>query len=177
MSGIEYFWIIIVLLFGIVGIIRTYPKELGVTTMSVAALLLLLQFGQKIITALQNHFGDQFEWLLSARFVASFYIVVFLLVIYISYQGITLTFKGTLPTGVLSSVLGFVVGLLNGYFIAGTVWFYLHKYGYPFSLVDATKLSALAKRIIEFLPPKVFEPQPGYLLALLLLLLILSVWR
>lgn len=177
MSGIEVFWIIIVLLFGIVGIIRTYPRELGITTMSVAALLLLLQFGQKIITALQNRLGNEFQWLLSARFVASFYIVVFLLIVYISYQGITLVFKGTLPTGALSSVLGFVVGLLNGYFIAGTVWFYLHKYGYPFSLVDATELSSLAKRIIEFLPPRVFEPQPGYLLALLLLLLILSVWR
>ncbi|MBC8449441.1 MAG: hypothetical protein H8D78_16975 [Chloroflexi bacterium] len=177
MTGIEYFWIIIVLLFGIVGIVRTYPKELGVTTMSVAALLLLLQFGDNIIVALQGRFGDEAGVLISPRFEAGFYIVVFLLIIYISYQGITLVFKGTPPTGALSPLLGFIVGLLNGYFIAGTVWFYLHKYGYPFTLVDATKLSNLAQRIIHFLPPKVFEPQPGYLLALLLLLLILSVWR
>lgn len=174
-SPIEYFWIIIVLLFGIVGVVRTYPRELGVTTMCVAALLLLMEFGEKIITLLQNRFGAEFEVLMSPRFEAGFYVGLFLLIVYISYQGITLTFKGTPPKGIMSPMLGLVVGLLNGYFIAGTVWFYLHKYHYPFGTVDPSTLSDVACRIIRYLPPEIL--QPSYLLGLLLLLLILSVWR
>ena len=177
MSPIEYFWIIIALLFGIVGIIRTYPRELGVTTMCVVALLLLLEFGAKIIGRLQNRFGADFEVLMSPRFEAGFYVGVFLFIIYISYQGITLTFKGTPPKGIGTSLISFIVGLLNGYLITGTVWFYLHRFHYPFGSVDESELSEAARRIIQYLPPKIFGPQPAYLLGLLLLLLILSVWR
>jgi hypothetical protein len=177
MTGIEHIWIVVVLLFGVVGVVRTYPKELGVTTMCVAALLLLLQFGEKILSFLQGQFGEDLPWLLSRRFEAAFFVGIFLVVVFISYQGITLTFKGTPPKGALTPVLGILVGLLNGYFVAGTVWAYMHRYGYPFGLADGEQLSSLARRVIEYLPPKVFGAQPGYLLALLLVLLILSVWR
>ena len=175
MSPIEYFWIIIALLFGLVGVIRTYPKELGVTTMCMAALLLLMQYGTKIIAFLQNHFGDDFEFLMTTRFEAGFYIGLFLVIIFISYQGITLSFKGTPPKGLGTAIIGFLVGLLNGYFISGTVWYYLHKYNYPFGGVNESQLSEVARRLIQYLPPEIFKV--GYLLALLLLLLILSVWR
>jgi len=174
-SPIEYFWIALALLFGIVGIVRTYPKELGVTTMCVAALLLLLQFGERILTFLQNRFGEEFAVLMSPRFRAGFYIGLFLFIVYISYQGITLTFKGTPPKGIGTTLLGFIVGLLNGYFIVGTVWYYLHEYNYPFGMVDKSQLTPLARQLIQFLPPYILRPT--YLLALLLLLLILSVWR
>ncbi len=177
MSQIEYFWIVFVLLFGVVGIVRTYSRELGVTTMCVAALLLLLQFGDKILMVLQEHFADDFPWLISPRFAAGFYVVVFLIVVFMSYQGITLVFKGNAPKGAVSHLLGLIVGLLNGYFIAGTVWFYLHRYDYPLGLVDGSNLSEVAQRMIQYLPPRVFNLHPGYLLGLLLLLLILSVWR
>lgn len=175
MSPIEYFWIVIALLFGLVGVIRTYPRELGVTTMCMAALLLLMQYGAKIIAFLQNRFGDDFQFLLSTRFEAGFHIGLFLFIIFISYQGITLTFKGSPPKGIGTSIIGFFVGLLNGYFISGTVWYYLHKYHYPFGSVDERQLTELARRMIQYLPPEIFKV--GYLLALLLLLLILSVWR
>jgi len=176
-TGIEYVWFVIVALFGIVGVVRTYPRELGVTTMCVAALLLLLQFGDKVLSLLQGSFSEELAWLQSPRFEAGLLIVIFLVVVFISYQGITLTFKGKPPRGPVSSTLGMIVGLLNGYVVGGTVWSYAHRYGYPFGLVDGERLSELARRIIEYLPPQLFEPQPGYLLGLLLLLLILSVWR
>jgi hypothetical protein len=176
-TGIEYVWIAIFLLFGVVGVIRKYPQELGVTTMCVAALLLLIQFGEKSLTLLQSRLAGDFPWLASPRFAAGTFIVVFLVVIFISYQGITLTFKGTPPKGLVTPLLGLVVGLLNGYLITGTLWFYVHRYGYPFGLVDEARLSDLAHRLIQYLPPQLFEQRPAYLLGLLLLLLILSVWR
>jgi hypothetical protein len=176
-TGIEYVCIAIVLVFGVVGIVRKYPRELGVTTMCVAALLLLVQFGDAILTLLQGTLGGEFAWLASPRFEAGFMVAIFLVVIFVSYQGMTLSFKGIAPEGPVSHLLGLLVGLLNGYFITGTPWFYLHRHGYPFGLVDGSRLSGLAMQLLEYLPPQLFEPHPGYLLALLLLLLILSVWR
>lgn len=86
-------------------------------------------------------------------------------------------FKGTPPSGYVSHVLGAFVGLINGYFITGTVWFYLHQYGYPFGLIDGTQLSDTAQRLLDYLPPSIFGDHPAYLLGLLIVLLILSVWR
>jgi len=176
-TGIEYVWISAVLLFGVVGLVRTYPRELGVTTMCVAALLLVLQFGDKALAFLQRQFAEDFTWLISRRFEAGFLLVIFLTVIFISYQGITLRFKGTPPQGPVTPVLGFLVGLLNGYFISGTVWAYMHRYGYPFGLSDGEQLSKFALRLVKSMPPELFGARPAYLLGLLLLLLILSVWQ
>ena len=153
MSPIEVSWYILVVVFGIVGIVRTYPRELGVTTMSVAALLLLLQFGAKALTWVRSILSDTTPWLMSEHFAAGFYIVVVLAIVYISYQGVTLVFKGNPPRGPMSPVLGLIVGLLNGYFVAGTVWWYLHAHGYPFGLVDASQLSSSALRLVNYLPP------------------------
>jgi hypothetical protein len=177
MSPIEISWYIVVVLFGIVGIVRTYPRELGVTTMCVAALLLLLQFGSKTLTWMRSSLSETAPWLMSERFSAGFYIAVFLGIVYISYQGITLIFRGNPPKGPMSTLLSLVVGLVNGYFVSGTVWWYVHASGYPFGMVDATQLSASAQRLVQYLPPKVFEAHPGYLIVLLVLLLVLSVWR
>ena len=177
MTGIEYVWVGIMVLFGLVGIVRTYPRELGVTTMCVAALLMILQFGDKTLAFIQGRFAEEQVWLAAPRFEAGFFIVLFLGVVFISYQGVTLIFKGDPPKGAVSPLIGLIVGLVNGYFISGTVWFYLDKYGYPLGLVEGGTLSEVAERITRFLPPQVFDSQPGYLLGLLLLLLILSVWR
>ena len=102
---------------------------------------------------------------------------LYLIIVFISYQGITLNFKGSAPAGVLSPILGLAVGLLNGYFVAGTVWHYMHAYRYPFGAFSIGSLSNTAEAMLRFLPPNIFEKQPGFLLALLLLLLILSVWK
>lgn len=177
MSPIEVSWYILMVVFGVVGVVRTYPRELGVTTMSVAALLLLLEFGDKAVTWIRASLSAEAPWLMSERFAAGFYIAVFLAIVYISYQGVTLVFRGTPPRGPMSPLLSLAVGLLNGYFITGTVWWYVHANGYPFGLVDAGQLSASAQRLVQYLPPRVFEAHPAYLVGLLVLLLILSVWR
>jgi len=177
MSPVEYFWGATVLTFAVVGVIRTYARELGVTTMCVAALLLLLEFGEPILRFLQDEFGAGFPWLISARFAAGFHIGVFLVIVFISYQGIALSFKGSHPTGVLSAFLGLTVGLVNGYLIAGTVWYYLNHYDYPFGAVVESGLSSAASGILEILPPALFGDHPAYLLGLLILMLILSVWH
>jgi len=177
MSPIEYLWIVVVVLFGFVGVIRGYTKELGVTTMCVAGLLLVLQFGDRFIMLTRTNMGDSFPWVHTASFGAGFSIGLYLIIVFISYQGITLNFKGSAPVGVLSPILGMVVGLLNGYFVAGTVWHYMHTYRYPFGSMNVDALSDTAQAMLRFLPPHIFEQQPGFLLALLLLLLILSVWK
>lgn len=55
------------------------------------------------------------------------------------------------------TVLGFIIGAFNGYMIFGSVWYFLHTAGYPFSFVLApiagTPAGDASLRIIALLPP------------------------
>ena len=42
-------------------------------------------------------------------------------------------------------ILGVVIGALNGYLIAGTIWFYMADAGYPFTQVITPPLEILPK--------------------------------
>jgi hypothetical protein len=51
-------------------------------------------------------------------------------------------------------VLGVVLGLVNGYLLIGSIWYYLHINGYPVpGVTPPTEPSAI--NFINFLPPKV----------------------
>ncbi|MBM2843808.1 MAG: hypothetical protein HW404_1645 [Anaerolineales bacterium] len=50
-------------------------------------------------------------------------------------------------------VLGLILGLLNGYLLVGSIWYYLNQAGYPTNLVTAPEEgSALAAQIATFMP-------------------------
>jgi len=55
------------------------------------------------------------------------------------------------------TLLGFILGAINGYLVFGTLWYYLDATGYPFSSVSApdalTQTGQAALRWIEYLPP------------------------
>jgi hypothetical protein len=74
--------------------------------------------------------------------------------------------------------LGSLTGLLNGYLIAWTIWYYMDKYSYPVTWLrfSADGLSGLAQGIIDFLPLN-FLGQPilfGQSLLLFLSLLLIN---
>jgi HAMP domain-containing protein len=56
-------------------------------------------------------------------------------------------------------ILGLFMGVLNGYLLVGSLWFYLHQAGYPSNLiVPAEEGSALAQQIgqmVQYMPPVV----------------------
>ena len=102
---------------------------------------------------------------------------------FVSYQGETLAYAGQGVRGAQGVLLGLLVGLLNGYLITGSLWYYMDKFGYPFTFLGfkADTLSPVAQGILPFLPMR-FLAQPVLLgqslfLYLAVLLLIARVIR
>jgi len=55
-------------------------------------------------------------------------------------------------------MLGMVLGMINGYFIVGSMWYYLHNAGYPLSFITPPTDPNII-RYISYLPPKLLgEP-------------------
>jgi hypothetical protein len=54
-------------------------------------------------------------------------------------------------------ILGFLVGGLNGFMIFGSLWYFMHQGGYPFTYVlppiAGTQAGNAAMQIIPLLPP------------------------
>ena len=55
------------------------------------------------------------------------------------------------------AILGVVIGALNGYLLAGTLWFYLSEAGYPFSDYISAPTGDFAKlsvAMLHYMAPK-----------------------
>ena len=142
MGPIEYLWIILTLLFAVVGVVRGFLKELGVTIVLIATLFgldriipLLEQFirAGKLVPIFKpftdNPATDQPTNLL---LMIIFQLLV-LAAVFIAYQGETLAYEGSNPKFPVGMLLGALVGGVNGYLITGTLWWILDHYHYPVS--------------------------------------------
>jgi hypothetical protein len=183
MGPLEVLWAVLIGVFAVVGVVRGYPKELGVTTTILAALLLLTRGGESVLRALDAYIsryagGDVILKGYHGDLIQSlFYILVFVLVIVISYHGDTLAFSGTSPRGPLGITLNLMSGLLNGYLIAGTLWYYLHIFNYPVQVVGLFQppLTDLAQTyLVPLIPVTLLEP---YLLFLVPFMIVMRVLR
>ena len=168
MGPIEILWGSLIILFGFIGLVRGFLKEIGVTTI-MAFLLFLLTFFQKqfatgldllvTMVGLSSPTGAQANLL---RF--GVYVALIGLVAFISYQGETLTFQGRPIPGALGIVLSLIIGLWNGYLIIGSLWHYMHILDYPISLwgLFQQPLSPVASVMVTLLPPALI-PSFGFL--------------
>jgi len=185
-APIEVFFGSAVFLFMLIGLVRGFLKELGVTTVMMFVLFFLSQFEPYLETGLSRalEVGAQYVAMDNRDLVKCW---VFVLAVggaaFISYEGETLGFGGQPPRGPQRIVLGGVTGLLNGYLIMGSVWYYMDKFNYPIAWLGFTadRLSPLAKGILPFLPIP-FLGQPvlfgmSLLLYLSLLLILARVIR
>lgn len=70
---------------------------------------------------------------------------------------------------VQDTLLGFILGGINGYLVFGTLWYYLNAAGYPFPFVSApdvmTQTGQAAMRWIEYLPPAWLMTTPAIYVA------------
>jgi len=172
------FWILAGL-FGAIGFIRGWSKEIGTTTGLVLAMLIISRLGETMITFANRLSGAiGIERLIAdapspSRFL--FFAILFLAITFFSYHGETLAL-GKKASGVTESILGLFIGLINGYLIAGNLWFYLHEQQYlPAQRLFSTPTSETALFMIKLLPPRILmEPILFILLVLLLLLRIIK---
>jgi hypothetical protein len=157
------FWMY-VLLFGVIGAMRGWAKELLVTFSVILCLALNLLL-EKYIPVVKTLPKDEpfFFWLR---------VIILIVLVFFGYQTINLPrLAGKAAREHLQDfLLGFVLGAINGYFIVGTIWFYLHQANYPFPYITApvpgTQMGDVALRMITSMPPRLLG-EPGIYFALI----------
>jgi hypothetical protein len=115
--------------FGIIGFLRGWNKEVISTAGIILGLFALFQFDSLLRgTLLVNVTRDQVFYVQSA---------IFIVIVFFAYQTNRLNIGGAAgaPGGgrdrLQSSVLGGLLGALNGYLIWGTIWYFMDINEYP----------------------------------------------
>lgn len=140
-------------LFGLIGAMRGWAKELLVTSALVLGLFLnaiLETYITPYRTALFLQTGSTQMLVRSA---------LLLLLSFFGYQ--TPNLRALQPKMARERMeeilLGLVLGLLNGYLLIGSLWSYLHEAGYPTELIvkpqEGSELAAQINGLVPFLPP------------------------
>lgn len=173
MIPIELVWFIIVLLFGLIGLVRGYLKELGVTTVMVVVLFGIITIEGRLVPTLARlaRWADEIQLI---SWQTGLWVVGLIITAFISYHGETLAFEGTQPKGTLGQFLNLSSGLVNGYLIAGGVWYYIDRLGYPLLGIRHDDLSFFAKQLLTLTPPSLLAP---YLLYVAIFLVLMRVVR
>lgn len=164
MQPIEVLWIVGILLFGAIGLVRGFLRELGVTTAVCVAMYVISQWLEKrgVAEMALSRASEVAPGALGALAAddlgrallrCSIYTFIMIFMVFISYHGETLTFGGSPPKGLTGVLFNLLIGLLNGYLIIGTIWYYLDKYNYPTRLLGLYRepLSPLAQTLRSLL--------------------------
>ena len=164
MAPIEVFFGAIVFVFALIGLVRGFLRELGVTLVMMFLLFFLSRFEPELdrgIVPLMHLGGRMFPGHEQELLPCLALMFVLIGAAFVSYQGETLAYAGQGVRGAQGVLLGLLVGLLNGYLITGSLWYYMDKFGYPFTFLgfQADTLSPVAQRILPFLPMR-FLAQP-----------------
>jgi uncharacterized membrane protein required for colicin V production len=146
------FWMY-VFLFSIIGGMRGWAKELLVTFSVILALTfttLLTHYVPFIREIVESQDKILYFWLCTS---------ILLVVVFFGYQTPHIPrFAPKMTREKLQDVLlGFVIGALNGYLIAGTIWFYLADAGYPFTNIITAPtgdFAKIAEAMLHYMPPK-----------------------
>ncbi len=181
MGPIEVIYSTIAIMIGLVGVARGYARELG-NTLVIMAGIFLLTFQEALILNLfrrtgervLNITGDQTDLL--NFFLSMVFTLLFISIVFASYSGQVFPSFGGRPArpphGLLISLL---VGLLNGYLIAGTLWYYQDKFGYPLQRFGLIKLplTTTGQELVALLPQKIFDSPVYWMVPVAVLLIFL----
>ncbi len=155
------FWFFVIL-FGIVGIMRGWAKEILVTFSVILALFL--------ITVLQNYVPFVRNIMNSTSSTGLYVRVLIIgLLAFFGYQ--TPNIRGLAGPRFVrerfqDSLLGLLIGCLNGYLIFGSIWYYIDLTGYPNPNIiqpPSASLSATVDMYMKYMPPAVLVPPWIYL--------------
>jgi uncharacterized membrane protein required for colicin V production len=167
------FWLFVVL-FGIIGLMRGWAKELLVVFSVILALTLnhLLQRYLPMINTLPPDSQALF-WIRS---------IILVVLVFFGYQTVSLPrFAGKAAREKLQdSLLGFVLGAINGYLVIGTIWFYLHQANYPFPYFEApneaTEMGIAALNLLQSMPPRLLGEPAIYFVVILAAIFVVVVF-
>lgn len=148
------FWIFVIIN-GIIGAMRGWAKELLVSFSVLVALFIINIFSS--FGPIQNIFqakGSSGFWVPAS---------ILILMVIAGYQtpAVMTRFAGGKFTRdrFADAFLGFFIGLLNGYLIYGSMWYFMEQAGYPFSSITAPDPTPF---IVNYLPPSYLTGVPLY---------------
>jgi uncharacterized membrane protein required for colicin V production len=168
------FWMYVVL-FGIIGAMRGWAKELLVS-FSVILSLTFITLLERYIPFVHN--------LLNAETNAIFWLRVIILtvLVFFGYQSPNIArFAPKMTREKLQdTLLGIFLGCINGYLIAGTFWFYMHAADYPFAAIIApnnqTPAGVMALNLLKYMPPRLLGVPAIYFALVLAFVFVLVVF-
>src|SRR3990172_9808368 len=163
MVSLLMFFYIFLVLFGVIGFMRGWAKEL----MVIFSVFLALGF----VAAFENLIPFTKD-LLKEGSVQEFWfrtITVIIMVLF-GYQSprFSRIAKASEKRDLIQDhLLGLIFGLITGYMIVGTLWAFMHAAGYPFSpYITSPKndpeLGETALRLIKWFPPNFWLGQHPY---------------
>lgn len=146
------FWMYVIL-FGVIGGMRGWAKELLVTFSVILALsftTLLEHYVPFVRDVLQKENVTLFFWLRTT---------ILGLVIFFGYQTPHLSrFAAKMTREKFQDILlGAFLGAINGYLIAGTLWYYMADAAYPFTkfiTAPSGDIAKIAEAMLHYMPPK-----------------------
>jgi uncharacterized membrane protein required for colicin V production len=148
------FWMF-VLLFAIIGGMRGWARELLVAFSVILALTLITlleNYIPFIRDVLKKDSKSLYFWL---RFL------IIGLLVFFGYQ--TPNIARFAPKmnreKIQDTLLGVILGALNGYLIVGTLWYFMFDAGYPIKPIQAppvgTEIEKIALAMLKYMPPKI----------------------
>jgi hypothetical protein len=171
MSIVYLFWMY-VFLFGVIGAMRGWAKELMVAFSVVTSLAvnLLLEKYIPLVRDLDKASTSVF-WIRTLILIA---------LVYFGYQTVSISrfASKAVRERLQDSMFGAVLGGFNGYLIAGSILYYNHMANYPYSEIVSPATDPLIidsiNRMLEYMPPR-FLGEPGIYFAVIIILIFIIV--
>ncbi len=165
MSIVYIFWMFVII-FGIIGWMRGWAKELLVS-FSVILALALNHVIRRYIPLAQS---------LPETDISLFWmrVIILLVLVYFGYQTVVsiphLASKAARER-LQDTLFGAILGAINGYLVVGTILFYLHVADYPFQNVISKPadpaLLQTVNQMMLFMPPQLLG-EPGIYFAIII---------
>lgn len=155
MISLHVILLIFVILFGIIGSMRGWGKEVLVTFSIILAMftLVVLESFVPFFKEIVKTSSPATVFWIRSGIVAG--------LVFFGYE--TPKIPRLADTGkfirnlLQDTLLGGFVGMINGFLIIGSIWYFLHMAGYPFGFVtapDPATANGLASlNLVQFLPP------------------------
>ena len=141
------FWMLVAV-FAAIGAMRGWAKELLVTFSAILALFIITVLEQFVpfMSAFLTEGGAERQFATRALIIVG--------ISFFGYQtpNIQRLSEVLVRERFQDSLLGLFIGLLNGYFVVGTVMYYMNQFNYPFDFIFPP-VTEEALNYINYLPP------------------------
>jgi len=154
MVTLTFFFYIFIALFGIIGAMRGWAKELLVSFSVILAIFIItvLERFVPFVSSILTQSTPKVQFWTRAALVVMF--------AFFGYQTPNLPRIGGARFArerLQDTLLGLFLGGVNGYLLVGTLWYFLDQTGYPFNMIippqPGTDIGDSAIELIRLLPP------------------------